>query len=75
MFKKYISRPLQNITKVVITSSPGLPALARYDLLSYIDDLSETRVMNSLILMPGLGQGPGDPVLSRIFWIPRLRGE
>jgi hypothetical protein len=21
--------------------------------------------------MPGLGQGPGDPLVSRIFWIPR----
>jgi hypothetical protein len=38
---------------------PGLPALARHDLLSYIGDFSETRIMNSLILMPGLGQGPG----------------
>jgi hypothetical protein len=68
-------RPLQNVTKVVISSSPGVPALALHDLLSYIDEFSETGIINGLILMPGLGQGPGDPVRLRIFWIPRIRGE
>jgi len=57
---------------MTLSAIEGLPALARNGVLSYIGDFSETRIMNSLISMSGLGQGPGNPVCSAVILVPEL---